>query len=207
MSKVILNDTTLTAIADAIRTKGGSQEQFLPSEMPAAIASLPSGGGGFAWPDTVQKDIVSSGSAKTSMGVVMAPGDPHQWYAIHVTTNPWYNSTDYIMDIAAFPGLTTIYEFDDPTYGAPYKNYIIPAFAGGSVGKYNYAGVSMAGYGNFTHLYSESDSYPMAYFAFFVDSTGNIELRYSYDAPITDQNQGEKGAYILGRNFQMTILY
>ena len=45
MSKVILNDTTLTAIAEAIRTKGGSQEQFLPSEMPAAIANLPSGGG------------------------------------------------------------------------------------------------------------------------------------------------------------------
>lgn len=206
MSKVILNDTTLTAIAEAIRTKGGSQEQLLPSEMPAAIANLPSGGGGVSWPDTVQKDIVSSTSNRTEMSVVMAPSDPNQWYGIHVAGNPIYGSTDYIMDIAAFPQQATIYEIDDPSYGAPYKNYIIPAFAGGSVGKYNYAGVSMYGYGKFTYLYSESESYPMYYWAFYVDSTGTVSLRYS-DQPITDQNQGETGAYILGRNFQMTVLY
>lgn len=200
MSKVILNDTTLTAIAEAIRTKGGSQEQFLPSEMPAAIANLPSGGGGGAsWPDTVQKDIVSSSSNRTEMDVVMAPTDPHQWVGIHVAGNPIYGSTDYIMDIAAFPQQATIYQAED---GA----YIVPAFAGGSVGKYNYAGVSMYGYGKFTYLYSESEDYPMYYWAFYVTATGTVSLRYS-ESPITDSNPGETGAYILGRNFQMTVLY
>lgn len=200
MSKVILNDTTLTAIAEAIRTKGGSQEQFLPSEMPAAIANLPSGGGGGAsWPDTVQTDMVKGGSNRLSIPVANAPLDPHKWVGIHVAGNPIYGSTDYIMDIAAFPQQATIYQTED---GA----YIVPAFAGGSVGKYNYAGVSMYGYGKFTYLYSESDSYPMYYWAFYVDATGNVSLRYS-EQPVTDSNPGESDAYILGRNFQMTVLY
>ena len=46
MSKVYLEDSTLTNIANAIRAKAGNSTQLLPSEMPAAIASLPSGGGG-----------------------------------------------------------------------------------------------------------------------------------------------------------------
>lgn len=46
MSKVYLEDSTLTNIANAIRAKAGNTTQLLPSEMPAAITSLPSGGGG-----------------------------------------------------------------------------------------------------------------------------------------------------------------
>ena len=46
MSKVYLEDSTLTNIANAIRAKAGNSTQLLPSEMPAAITSLPSGGGG-----------------------------------------------------------------------------------------------------------------------------------------------------------------
>lgn len=45
MSKVYLEDSTLTNIANAIRAKAGNSTQLLPSEMPAAITSLPSGGG------------------------------------------------------------------------------------------------------------------------------------------------------------------
>lgn len=44
MSKVYLEDSTLTNIANAIRAKAGNSTQLLPSEMPAAIASLPSPG-------------------------------------------------------------------------------------------------------------------------------------------------------------------
>lgn len=46
MSKVYLEDSTLTNIANAIRAKAGNTTQLLPSEMPAAITALPSGGGG-----------------------------------------------------------------------------------------------------------------------------------------------------------------
>lgn len=46
MSKVYLEDSTLTNIANAIRAKAGNTTQLLPSEMPAAITALPTGGGG-----------------------------------------------------------------------------------------------------------------------------------------------------------------
>lgn len=43
MSKVYLEDSTLTNIANAIRAKAGNSTQLLPSEMPAAITALPTG--------------------------------------------------------------------------------------------------------------------------------------------------------------------
>lgn len=46
MGKVILNDTTLTSIADAIRSKNGETGQYLPAEMPAKIEAIETGGGG-----------------------------------------------------------------------------------------------------------------------------------------------------------------
>ena len=47
MGKVILNDTTLTNIANAIRNKNGETGQYLPSEMPQKILNIQSGGGGY----------------------------------------------------------------------------------------------------------------------------------------------------------------
>lgn len=44
MANVYLKDSTLTAIGDAIRAKAGNTNLLLPSEMPAAITNLPSGG-------------------------------------------------------------------------------------------------------------------------------------------------------------------
>lgn len=44
MSKVYLEDSTLTNIANAIRAKAGNSTQLLPREMPAAITALPTGG-------------------------------------------------------------------------------------------------------------------------------------------------------------------
>lgn len=46
MSNVYLQDTTLTAIGNAIRSKTGNTELILPSDMPAAIQSIQGGGGG-----------------------------------------------------------------------------------------------------------------------------------------------------------------
>lgn len=45
MANVYLQDSTLTAIGDAIRAKAGNTNLLLPSEMPDAITNLPSGGG------------------------------------------------------------------------------------------------------------------------------------------------------------------
>lgn len=45
MSQHLFNDTDITAIANAIRTKKGTQNTMTVSQMPSEIASIPSGGG------------------------------------------------------------------------------------------------------------------------------------------------------------------
>lgn len=42
MSKGLIEDTTLTSIADAIRLKGGTEEPLLPSDMASAISDIQS---------------------------------------------------------------------------------------------------------------------------------------------------------------------
>lgn len=46
MASVYLQDSTLTNIANAIRTKGGTTAQLKPNQMPAAIQAIVTGGGG-----------------------------------------------------------------------------------------------------------------------------------------------------------------
>lgn len=47
MSKIILEDSTMASIADAIRSKNGETKQYLPAEMPAKIEAIETGGGDF----------------------------------------------------------------------------------------------------------------------------------------------------------------
>lgn len=44
MSKVLVSENNLSAIADSIRAKNGTQETYTPGEMSVAIDNLPSGG-------------------------------------------------------------------------------------------------------------------------------------------------------------------
>lgn len=52
MSKVLVNESSLTGIANAIRGKNGSTTTYKPSEMAAAITAIESGGGGPEIPDS-----------------------------------------------------------------------------------------------------------------------------------------------------------
>ena len=45
MSKVMVNESSLSAIGEAIRGKNGTTNTYKPSEMAAAISSIPAGGG------------------------------------------------------------------------------------------------------------------------------------------------------------------
>lgn len=57
---VAILDDTMTDIADAIRGKNGSSDTYKPSEMPAAITAIPSGGGGDNnWADVMRGDSTS----------------------------------------------------------------------------------------------------------------------------------------------------
>ena len=51
MSKYVIDSSTLTSIADAVRTKGGTTEPIVVSDIPTAITNLPSGGGGISEED------------------------------------------------------------------------------------------------------------------------------------------------------------
>ena len=56
MSKYVINDTTLTAIGDAVREKGGTTELIPVSGLADAIINLPSGGGGEVEPIVISGD-------------------------------------------------------------------------------------------------------------------------------------------------------
>ena len=51
MAKVLVNESSLTGIADAIRGKNGSTDTYKPSEMAAAITAISGGGGGYDIPE------------------------------------------------------------------------------------------------------------------------------------------------------------
>lgn len=51
MSKVFIEETTLTAIGEAIRAKTGKEELIAPLDMPTEIESIETGGGGAEIPD------------------------------------------------------------------------------------------------------------------------------------------------------------
>ena len=62
MSKVLVNESSLTGIANAIRSKNGSADTYKPSEMAAAITAI-SGGGG-SGPDIPDSAFALSGDCK-----------------------------------------------------------------------------------------------------------------------------------------------
>ena len=65
MSKVLVNESSLTGIADAIRGKNGSTTTYKPSEMAAAITAI-SGGGN---PIIEALDITSNGTYTATDGI------------------------------------------------------------------------------------------------------------------------------------------
>lgn len=62
MTKVLVDDSNLTKIADAIRLKTGSTDSYKPGEMDGAILSIPSSGGPSV-DDYFNTDITSSSSS------------------------------------------------------------------------------------------------------------------------------------------------
>lgn len=56
MAKVLVSDSNLQAIANAIRSKNGTQNTYTPSTMATAISNIPSGGGSSNWHDISYSD-------------------------------------------------------------------------------------------------------------------------------------------------------
>lgn len=62
MANVIVNDTNLKNIANAIRTQNGTDASYKPSEMAAAILAIEGGGGGYVPNEQDLTYAISSGS-------------------------------------------------------------------------------------------------------------------------------------------------
>lgn len=81
MSNVLVNDTSLTAIANAIRSKLGVSTTYKPGQMASAIQSIPTGGGGgnayvsgsFTPSSRVGNVTIDVGSAMTVHGIAVFP--------------------------------------------------------------------------------------------------------------------------------------
>ena len=63
MSKVMVNESSLTAIGEAIRGKNGTTNTYKPSEMAAAISSIPAGGGNFDFSNLEYVQLTSNTSS------------------------------------------------------------------------------------------------------------------------------------------------
>lgn len=83
MSNVLVEESNLQNIANAIRTKNGSSDTYLPSQMSSAILDIPSGGGGIT--PQPMKDvnfidydgtIVKSYTASEFANVTVLPDNP-----------------------------------------------------------------------------------------------------------------------------------
>lgn len=67
MANVLIEETTMSAIGDAIRAKTGKTEGILPADMPSEIEGISGGGGD----DTSFKDIIE----RTSKDPITLPSD------------------------------------------------------------------------------------------------------------------------------------
>ena len=81
MANVYLQDSTLTSIADAIRSKLQVSTTYRPGQMASAIQSIPSGGGGdtssysTAYPIFGERTRVTSTALPTNMSPLVKAGD------------------------------------------------------------------------------------------------------------------------------------
>ena len=61
MAKVLVNESSLSGIADAIRGKNGSTDTYMPNEMAAAITAIETGGGGSGfWDEDSVKNFIGN---------------------------------------------------------------------------------------------------------------------------------------------------
>lgn len=166
MANVYLKDMTLKSIGNAIREKTGSTDLLLPGDMPNAIASIVSGGGGSDFgglPASGLKFWQANTTSATSYLTIPTDIDPAKIKMIMLTANPssssaapdYYSCFVYIKDWCRY--------WKD---SANWHNFSLISVGASSTGKYGYSGLSYdsVGSGEFKDFcIEESSSYPQAW--------------------------------------------
>ena len=80
MSEYLIQDITLSAIADAIRAKTGTAEQLTPEQMISAIANIQAGGGG---DDSNYKEFVERTTANPTLPSDLTKIVDYAFYEFH----------------------------------------------------------------------------------------------------------------------------
>lgn len=107
MANVLVQDTSLTAIADAIRAKNGETTQYKPAEMATAIAAIPSGGSGGGLNIDWENDVLFT--TNSAANTITLP-DGYTIDDIKLAILPTAGSTQYGATVRYFfaaPGVLT----------------------------------------------------------------------------------------------------
>lgn len=168
MATVYLKDTTLTSIGNAIREKTNTTTQYLPSEMPNAIASIAVGGGGSSdsgliLPEAGDKVWVDANGLSQEYMTVPTSINPDNIKLITFTTHPGSTSRspDYYSVYTYIPGLCKHW-----VDSSGWHNFSLIANGSSALNRYGYGGTSwdLHGSGNMAqYLYQDSASYPQKY--------------------------------------------
>lgn len=124
MAKKTINDSTLTAIANAIRAKTGDSDTMTPLEMPEEIASIPTGitptgtieitenGTGIDVAQYASADVSVSGGGGDTLNDLILTGAQTSYSNSTVTSIPQYafNYASYIQDVS-FANVETIGQY------------------------------------------------------------------------------------------------
>ena len=122
-TKTIL-DSTLTAIADAIRQKTGDSGSMTPLEMPEEIENIPTGGGG----DTLDEVLLSHTATSYTNNTFAGTVPPYTFYnAASLTEVKMSNAT--VIDSSAFYGCSGLSTVNFPSVTKILGSVFSSAFA------------------------------------------------------------------------------
>lgn len=126
MALGLINDSTLTNIAEAIRSKTGTAASMTPSQMPDAIASIAGGGIDIDW----ENDLVFT--ATTTQSTLELP-ENYNFTDVKLAVLPVYGYSSSYPWLIVAPGTLTP-EVITPTGESPKYQYFFPGILLGRPG-------------------------------------------------------------------------
>lgn len=101
MAKMLINDSTLTAIADAIRAKGGTSAAMIPGEMAALIEAISTGVELPSWITDMEFATGSLSAEGSNLTVPTSRGKVPTYFLLGTKTRTATSQDTEVMVIAA----------------------------------------------------------------------------------------------------------